>query len=59
MYEAYKTPRDPLPIARYKAEHFAASGLAYFVESDPVQAAEIARLTKRPVICPAAGEVFQ
>jgi orotate phosphoribosyltransferase len=53
-----QTPSDPLPIARYKAEHFAASGLSYFVESDPVQAAEMARLAKRPVICPAAGEVF-
>jgi hypothetical protein len=58
MYAAYQTPSDPLPIARHKAEHFATSGLAYFVESDPVQAAEIARLAKRPVICPAAGEVF-
>jgi orotate phosphoribosyltransferase len=53
-----ETPRDPLVIARYKAQHWGPSGLAYFVESDPIQAKEIARLVGRPVICPAAGEVF-
>jgi hypoxanthine phosphoribosyltransferase len=53
-----ETPREPLPIARYKAEHFANSGLAYFVESCPEQAAEIAAIVRRPVICPAAGKVF-
>jgi adenine/guanine phosphoribosyltransferase-like PRPP-binding protein len=52
------TPDDPLVIARYKADHWGRSGLAYFVESEPVQAKEIARLVKRPVVCPAAGEVY-
>jgi hypothetical protein len=52
------TPRDPLAIARYKAEHFAKTRLRYFVESDPLQAAEIAKLTRKQVICPAAGKVF-
>ena len=52
------TPSDPLVIAKYKADHFGRSGLNYFVESDPLQAKEIASLTHRPVICPGAGEVF-
>jgi hypothetical protein len=54
-----ETPADHAIIARYKAEHFAASGLAYFVESSRRQAKLIAELTGKPVICPKAGEVFQ
>lgn len=53
-----ETPSDPLAIARYKAGYWKESRLDYFVESDPQQARELARLVKRPVICPAAGEVF-
>jgi|GEM_PF-6908569 Orotate phosphoribosyltransferase len=52
------TPTDPLAIARYKADNWEPSRLQYFVESDPIQAAELARIVKRPVICPAAAEVF-
>jgi hypothetical protein len=52
------TPSDPLVIARYKAEHWGPSGLAYFVESDPIQAAEIAKLSGKLVICPTTAEVF-
>lgn len=48
----------PGVISRHKAEHFAASGLSWFIESCPIQAREIAELTGKPVICPAAGKVF-
>jgi orotate phosphoribosyltransferase len=49
---------QPGIVSRFKAQHFAASGLEWFVESSPVQAREIAELTGLPVICPAAGKVF-
>lgn len=45
-------------IAAFKAAEYAASGCGFFVESDPEQAAEIARITSLPVICPRAGRVF-
>jgi hypothetical protein len=48
----------PLAVSRYKAQHYAASGLKWFVESCPVQAREIAQLTGRAVICPTTAEVF-
>lgn len=46
-------------IARHKAAHYAASGLGYMIESDPVQAETIHRLAGLPVICPIARRVFQ
>lgn len=49
---------EPGAVSRYKAEHFLQSGLAYFVESCPRQAAEIAALAQKPVVCPAARKVF-
>jgi hypothetical protein len=54
-----ETPADHAIVAHYKAEHFAASGLAHFVESSRRQAQLIAELTGKPVICPKAGEVYQ
>lgn len=45
-------------IGAYKARHFIKSGLRFFVESHPDEAAEIARLSKKPVICPSIGKVF-
>lgn len=44
--------------ARWKAELFAASKLAYMVESDAGQAELIARQSGKLVICPAARKVF-
>jgi hypothetical protein len=44
--------------ARFKAWHFAASGLGLFVESDPPQAERVAGLAGKSVLCPAAGRVF-
>jgi orotate phosphoribosyltransferase len=59
MYPGTLQARDqPGELARFKAEHFAASGLRWFVESEPDQAAEISRLTHKQVVCPAAGRVF-
>ena len=58
MWTDGPTPTDPLVIARWKAEHFGRSTLRYFVESCPVQAQEIARLSRKRVICPAAAKVF-
>jgi hypothetical protein len=48
----------PEAIAAHKARHYAASGCGFFVESEPVQAAEIFRLTGKPVICPRAAAVW-
>jgi hypothetical protein len=52
---------EPTPenAARHKARHYAASGLGFFVESDPAQAALIHYYTGLPVVCPIAGRVFQ
>jgi len=49
---------QPMAVSRYKAKHYLASGLDWFVESCPIQAAEIAGLTGKPVICPPAAKVF-
>jgi hypothetical protein len=46
-------------IAEHKAKHFAASPCGLFIESDIIQAEKIAALSKKPVICPRAGKVFQ
>jgi hypothetical protein len=45
-------------IVRLKADAYAASRCATFVESDPGQARRIAELSGRPVVCPQAGRVF-
>jgi hypothetical protein len=45
-------------VIRLKARAWEESGLKFFIESDPYQAAAIAALVPRPVICPAAGQVF-
>lgn len=45
-------------VSAHKAAHFAASKLLWFVESCPIQAREIAKLTGKPVICPAAAKVY-
>lgn len=59
MWPGTASERDrPGAVARFKADHFAKSGLSWFVESCPFQAEEIAQITGKPVICPAAGKVF-
>ena len=45
-------------IAAWKADHYGRSGCALFAESDPRQAEEIHRRTRRPVLCPALGRVL-
>jgi uncharacterized HAD superfamily protein/hypoxanthine phosphoribosyltransferase len=50
---------DTSAIARWKAEHFKRSGLSLFAESDPTQARLIAEISKKPVLCPAAGRVIR
>lgn len=45
-------------IAAHKARHLVASGCGFMLESCPTQAAEIAALSAKPVICPIAGKVF-
>lgn len=45
-------------VVRLKAEAFARSGLAFFVESCPHQAEAIAREVPRPVFCPPVGRIF-
>lgn len=48
-----------LAVSRYKAEQYAAAPrLTLFVESDPRQAQEIARLTGKAVLCPATEQVY-
>jgi hypoxanthine phosphoribosyltransferase len=49
---------DGARVARFKADHFARSGLPMFAESDPFQAQTIAEITGKVVLCPAAGRVF-
>lgn len=44
--------------ARHKAEAYDATDASLFVESDPRQAAEITRLTDRPVLCYETMEVL-
>jgi hypothetical protein len=45
-------------IAAFKAKHFAESPLDVYVESDPDQAKEIAKLSRKTVICPTVAEVY-
>jgi hypothetical protein len=60
MWRGTKEERDESPekIAEFKAEEFAKSGLRFFVESEPIQAAHIAKLTRKLVICPSIAKVF-
>ena len=44
--------------ASFKAAEYGKRGADLYLESDPRQAAEIASLTTKRVICPASGEVF-
>ena len=51
----------PTTVAEWKArelEKLRPAGIRAYVESDPRQAQLIATLAKMPVICPAAGRVF-
>lgn len=52
------TPVTDQAIAHHKARHYAASGCGFFVESDPVQAELIFRMSGRPTICPRTGQVW-
>lgn len=45
-------------IAQYKAHHYARSRCIFFVESNPDQAQEIARITQKLVACPDTGKVY-
>lgn len=49
----------PGAIVRWKAQQYEESSLLLFVESDPRQAEPIARISGKPVLCPAAGKVFE
>lgn len=51
-------PPTGIAAAEFKAEHFWASDLEWFVESCPHQAQIIANISAKPVICPAARRVF-
>jgi hypothetical protein len=46
-------------IIEYKAKPYGESDCILMVESDPRQAELINYVTKKPVLCPATGEVFQ
>ena len=43
---------DPESIAKWKANLYASSNCALFVESNPIQAPIIRRISKKPVLCP-------
>lgn len=46
-------------VGGWKAEHYRRSGQPLFAESCPEQAAVIARVSGKPVLCPAAEKVFR
>jgi hypothetical protein len=48
----------PGEVAGFKADAYRRSGADLFVESDTHLAQEIAELSKKPVLCPAAGKIF-
>jgi hypoxanthine phosphoribosyltransferase len=50
--------RSLAKVVALKADAFARSDCTWFAESDPCQAELIAARVPRPVICPAAGRVF-
>lgn len=51
--------RNAFGAARWKAEVYKASEAPLFIESKPEDAATIAELSGKPVLCPAAGRCFQ
>lgn len=59
MYPGTMRERNqPGEIVRWKAQQYRDLPLAMFVESDPRQAPEIARLAGKPCMCPAAERIF-
>jgi hypothetical protein len=52
------TPETAEAIAEHKATHYAASRCGFFVESDPVQAELIFRLSGKPTVCPRTVQVW-
>jgi hypothetical protein len=46
-------------VASLKAREYRASRCGFFFESDPAQAEQVFRLSGKPVICPATGQVWQ
>jgi hypothetical protein len=52
-------PLTPETAAAHKAKHYKTSGCGFFVESCPTQAALIHEATRKPVVCPLVGRVFQ
>lgn len=53
-----RVPAGTESIAQHKARHYALSGCGFFVESCPVQAELIFRMSGRPTVCPRAGRVW-
>jgi hypothetical protein len=53
-----KQDKDSRTIPEYKADEYRKSRLDIYVESCPVQAEEICKLSGKRVICPHAGRVY-
>lgn len=53
-----KEERSRHSIAQFKAQKCKELGVEIFIESEPVQAMEIAALTDKPVICPKSRKVY-
>jgi hypothetical protein len=49
---------DPAAVATWKAGIYRDSGCKLYVESEPGLARAIARISRLPVLCPVAGQVF-
>ena len=59
MWQGSSADRNKLKaISNYKAAEYSASDLQLFIESDPVQAREIAEISGRRVICTGTNEVY-
>lgn len=60
VHAPYKTKeeRSKHSIAHFKAQKCKELGVEIFIESEPVQAMEIASLTDKPVICPKSRKVY-
>jgi len=50
---------QPGAVAQFKAGHYQRSPLRLYIESSPQQATQIVTLSRKPVLCPAAGKVFR
>lgn len=48
----------PMEVSKFKAKVYSETQYELFIESCPIQAKEIAKLTGRRVLCPDAGRVF-